>query len=295
MKYGPLLKDYGSYLLVTRRLSRLTAESYGREAACLLSWMEDRGLDPAAAGIEDLEAFMGFRNPPTGEGPLKPQTAARIMSGCRSFFRFLEDEGIRRDNPALKLERPRVRRPLPETFSRAEVEALLSRIETGDPLGLRDRALFELIYSCGLRVSEAAALDLGGLSFGEGLIKVRGKGNKERLIPLGGEAEFWLKRYLDESRPGLKPLPAFRDRIFLNRRGGGLSRKQIWKRFHRYWDWGKVHSLRHSFAGHLLKGGADLRVIQELLGHADISTTQIYTQLERDDLRDSHRKHHPRG
>jgi integrase/recombinase XerD len=180
-----------------------------------------------------------------------------------------------------------------------EVESLLATIDTESATGLRDRALFELIYSCGLRISEAVELSPDSVYLTEGLIRVRGKGNKERLVPMGEEARYWLSRYLSDGRTRLsKPTKPSRS-LFLNNRGDGLSRKGMWKRFRELSERtgieAKVHTLRHSFATHLLEGGADLRAVQELLGHADISTTQIYTHVEKADLKDYHRDHHPRG
>ena len=305
MKFSALHRDYEAYLRITLRLSPQSVATYGREILLLLGWLEMQEADPAEAGTELLNRYLLFREElivsRSGDDGIgaEPQTVARILSSCRSFFRFLVQEGIRQDNPALKLERPRISRKLPDVFSPGEVEAVLAVIPDEEVLGLRDRALFELIYSCGLRISEAASLTLPGLQLKEGLIRVVGKGNKERLIPVGDEGERWLTRYLNESRPALYNSRTPSDHVFLGRRGRGLTRKAIWKRF-REWTsrtevQGKVHTLRHSFATHLLKGGADLRVVQDLLGHADISTTQIYTHLDRDDLRNSHSQYHPRG
>lgn len=305
MRFSHLLKDYEAHLRVTLRLSPQSVETYVREIHLFLSWLDMSGFDPVLAEPEHLNAYILFREDliarrtdrPDSEA--RPQTIARILSSCRSFFRFMVQDGIRADNPAPKLEKPRTGRKLPEVFSGAEVESFLDVIETGNPMGLRDRALFELIYSCGLRISEAAALTLSGVHLKEGIIRVLGKGNKERLVPVGDAGEYWLNRYLEDARPLLCRPGRPAEVLFVSRRGGGLSRKGIWKRFH---EWsalarvgGKVHTLRHTFATHLLKGGADLRVVQDLLGHADISTTQIYTHLERDDLKESHRLHHPRG
>lgn len=314
MIYSHLLKDYEAHLLVTLRLSRQTVETYGREIYLLLSWVEMRGLQPETLDAGELNSYLVFRQElacehsaagkeagaPAGAPAGTPglRTMAKIQSACRSFFRFLVLEGIRPDNPGLMLEKPKVPRPLPDVFSLEEVENLLGVIDTRNPLGLRDRALFELIYSCGLRISEASELRLTALYFDEGLIRVTGKGDKERLVPLGDQGEYWLKNYLRDARPVLSRT-GVSDRVFLGRRGKGLSRKGVWKRFHQWsaaaGQDGKVHTLRHSFATHLLKGGADLRMVQELLGHTDISTTQIYTHLSREDLGQSHRQFHPRG
>ena len=207
--------------------------------------------------------------------------------------------GYRNDDPSRDVERPRIGKHLPEVLEIVEVEKFLDTIDLGTPYGLRDRTLFELIYSCGLRVSEAAELELSQVYLKEGLIRVRGKGDKERLVPLGDEAEKWFRTYLREARPLLLKGPSSNDRVFLNNRGEGLGRKGMWKRFRGIAERaevdGKIHTLRHSFATHLLRGGADLRSVQELLGHADISTTQIYTHLDQDDLARAHKAYHPRG
>ncbi|MEW5813881.1 MAG: tyrosine-type recombinase/integrase, partial [Spirochaetota bacterium] len=208
-------------------------------------------------------------------------------------------EKIREDNPVLRIDMPRLKRKIPAVLSREEVDCFLNVIDTTDMLGLRDRALFELIYSCGLRVSETVELRLGQLYLGERILRVVGKGDRERLVPIGEISIYWLKKYLEEVRPRLRKGVNRIDTVFISSRGTGISRKGIWKRFkeiaRKAGLAGKVHTLRHSFATHLLKGGADLRAVQELLGHADISTTQIYTHLEKEDLKSYHRLYHPRG
>jgi integrase/recombinase XerD len=217
----------------------------------------------------------------------------------RSFFQFLVLEGVRSDNPALSVDMPKTEQRAPGVLTVEEVEALLNHIDVDTPFGLRDRALFELIYSCGLRISEAVELTLERLHLDEGIIRVRGKGDKERFVPVGGEATRWLESYLEHGRPALTRPGRRNTFLFLNHRGDGLSRKGMWKRFHelcrRAGIEAKVHTLRHSYATHLLEGGADLRAVQELLGHSDISTTQIYTHIEKSRLKSYHREYHPRG
>ncbi|MDE0026755.1 MAG: tyrosine-type recombinase/integrase, partial [Spirochaetaceae bacterium] len=190
-------------------------------------------------------------------------------------------------------------RRIPRVLSVAQVERFLAAIDTGTPAGIRDRALFELIYSAGLRVGEVVALDRGRLYLAQACVRVLGKGSRERIVPLGEPAVAWLGRYLTEARPHLLRRGAATDAAFLNQRGGRLSRKGIWKRFQEVCAGAgidaKVHTLRHSFATHLLAGGADLRSVQELLGHADLTTTQIYTHVEREELHAEHRRYHPRG
>ncbi len=196
-------------------------------------------------------------------------------------------ERVRLDNPALTIESPRREKKLPRAFSPEQVERLLSAIPLDTPNGIRDRALFELVYSCGLRVSEAVSLSLPDVRFRERVVFIKGKGNKERIVPFGSEAESRLRAWLEGPRAELSGNSRC-DAVFLNNRGTRLSRKGIWKRFQeieaRAGVTGKIHTFRHSFATHLLSGGADLRSVQELLGHADISTTQIYTHVDDDSL-----------
>lgn len=282
---------YGAWLLAARRRSPLTLDAYLREARLLELWLNTRVTSLEAASTSDLLEYLVNRKISGQYSALKSRTMARILSGLRGLFRFMRQEGLREDDPTEVLESPRQERSLPDVIKAVDVDRMLAAIDVGSPGGLRDRALFELIYSCGLRISEAASLSFGMLFLGEHIIRVTGKRRKERIIPFGEEAARWLATYLAEGRPALERGPR-NDRIFLNRSGRGISRKGIWKRFSELRlisgvD-GKVHTLRHSFATHLLAGGADLRTVQELLGHADISTTQIYTHVDADDLGKAH-------
>jgi integrase/recombinase XerD len=206
-------------------------------------------------------------------------------------------ERLREDNPAALLESPRRSAHLPAVHSREAVDEMLNTVDIGTPNGVRDRALFEFIYSSGLRVSEAVALNLGDIFFSEGIARVLGKGNKERLVVFGAEAESWLKKYVEEARPILAG-PRRSSGLFISRTGKRLSRKGIWKNYAgitaQIGMSSRIHSLRHSFATELLSGGADLRSVQELLGHADLSTTQIYTHVDNSMLKDSHKRYLPK-
>jgi integrase/recombinase XerD len=219
---------------------------------------------------------------------LTGKTLAKDIAALRSFFRYLVLERVRDDNPADLLESPTRGKTIPSVFAPEEVDLFLSSIKTDTPFGVRDRAMFELIYSCGLRVSEAVSLTLADIHFNEQVIIVRGKGRKERMIPFGEAARRCLKTYLSTARGELARGKAVRA-VFLNNRGTGISRRGIWQRFRdieiESGIFGKVHTLRHSFATHLLAGGADLRSVQELLGHADVSTTQIYTHIGDESLK----------
>ncbi len=311
-----LLERFRDYLQVELRLSRQTVETYMREctAAHLDAREQGRTLERLTTG--DLIDFLIRRQ--TSDEPVDQRTIAKGLSALRSFFQFCVLEEVRPDNPAGGIATPRGEHRLPGVLSVEQVNTLLDSIDITTPGvlsveqvntlldsidittpgGLRDRALFEIIYSSGLRISEAVSLDQNHLYLREALVRVYGKGDKERLIPLGEEAVLWLQRYLDEGRPKLARILAERA-VFLNRRGTRLSRKGMWKRFHELTQAvgidAKVHTLRHSFATHLLEGGADLRSVQELLGHADIGTTQIYTHIDTEDLRKYHERFHPRG
>ncbi len=277
-----LYDRYGAYLLSMKRRSPLTLEAYVREAKSLGAWLSERGTDELTAQTRDLLEYLVSRKS-AGTG-LSGKTMARIVSSLHALYKFMKLDGLRSDDPSELLETPKQERTLPEVLPPESVDRFLSSIDVTTPRGLRDRALFELIYSCGLRISEAAALTFDNLFMAERVLKVLGKRRKERIVPFGDEAAFWLLRYVDEARPALCKGNVKTRRVFLNHLGKGITRKGIWKRFSQFRDLagtgGKVHSLRHSFATHLLAGGADLRTVQELLGHSDIATTQIYTHVE---------------
>ena len=288
---------YEVFLRAEQRRADLTVETYTCECARFAAFCEESGTDPATVIGPDIVQYVIDRQI---EG-LDVRTVAKVLSCLSSFFRFLILEGARSDNPVKSIDMPKFGRRLPAVYSIEEIERLLSHIDTSSAFGLRDRALFELIYSCGLRVSEAVTLTTNALHLEESLARVRGKGDKQRVVPLGEVADLWLRRYIAEARPELaKKGRGVEEHLFLNNRGTALSRKCMWKRFRAIAerasvDSSKLHTLRHSFATHLLRGGADLRAVQELLGHADISTTQVYTHLDVDDLKRAHEEFHPRG
>ncbi|OHE76690.1 MAG: recombinase XerD, partial [Treponema sp. RIFOXYC1_FULL_61_9] len=239
------LEIYRSRLIATERKARLTVDTYVREISRFLDWALREGVGLETATPSDLARFLIER----AEGGLDPRSVAKSISALRSFCRHLVEEGIRKDDPATVLERPRAGRRLPAVLSRGKVDELLASVDVSGPLGIRDRALFELVYSAGLRVSEAVGLDLSDVDFAEGLACVRGKGNKERLVPFGDEAASWLRRYLSESRMIL--VRAGRSgALFVNSRGARLSRKGIWKNYSAVaasvGAGTKLHTLRHS-------------------------------------------------
>jgi integrase/recombinase XerD len=297
-----LASRYRAYLIAARKRSPLTAEVYLRESGTLQSFLVARGSSPEAATSAELLCYLVWRqsgardSASTREEALSRKTMARVVSSIHAFYKFMRLEGLRQDDPSELIETPKQERALPSVLAPEEVDRFLASIDPSTPRGLRDRALFELIYSCGLRISEAADLSFDRLYLRERVIRVIGKGRKERLVPFGEEAALWLGRYIEEGRPAL--VKSRSDRVFLNQAGKGISRKGIWKRFDGLRDSSgvkaKVHTFRHSFATHLLAGGADLRTVQELLGHSDISTTQIYTHIDAESLQDYHRDYFPR-
>ena len=290
-----LLARYEDYLRAELRLSPHSIGTYGTECRIFMEWLGGEGINVLGVTSPNVVDYLVARQ----VDGIDQCTVSKILSSLRSFYRYCVLEGLTAANPAETVEMPRVKRKIPKVFTAEEIDTLLASCEADTSSGLRDRALFELMYSCGLRVSEAADMTLDQLYLKEGFLKIIGKGEKERVVPIGEHAVHWIRRYLDEGRPQLMKGKRKNSFVFLNRFGGRLSRKGMWKRFKELAGLagveGKVHTLRHSFATHLLKGGADLRAVQELLGHSDIGTTQIYTHLGKDDLKEYHHKYHPRG
>jgi integrase/recombinase XerD len=294
----PEIDRFCAWLVAVERRCALTMAAYKQELLRFLEFVKGNGLDIKSVNVDQLTAYLGWRK---DFGGLDSRSLAKAISCLRAFFRFTMGEGIRPDNPASLLDSPKRRIKLPETMDRETVERLLGEMDLTKPLGLRDRAIFELIYSSGLRISEAVGLNIRDIDFKESVAVVKGKGNKQRLAVFGGEAAAWLKSYLEESRPALvkvKGAAAGNQALFVARGGKRLSRKGIWKNYSRYATLAgtgtKVHTLRHSFATGLLEGGADLRTVQALLGHSDLGTTQIYTHVDASLLKESHRKYLPK-
>lgn len=285
---------FRAHLLLVRKRSALTAEAYLRELENLERFLSSSGKTPLTATSEDLLAFLVQRH---AKG-LARTTMARLVASVHAVFKFMLLEGMRGDDPSGLIQTPRQERSLPDVLQPEQVDKFLQSIDLSTPNGLRDRALFELIYSCGLRISEAAGLTFDRLYLKERLLRVVGKRKKERIVPFGDEARRWLARYLEEARPHFEK-GRRSELVFLNQEGKGISRKGIWKRFSGIRAVSgveaKVHTFRHSFATHLLAGGADLRTVQELLGHSDISTTQIYTHIDEESLQGYHKEYFSRG
>ncbi len=279
-----------------RGLSENTLAAYRYDLGGLAAWLQSRDRNLTAARREDLLDYLSTR---VVDGA-KPRTTARLLSSMRRYYRHQVREGRLQDDPSARIDTPRIGRPLPDSLSEAEVELLLSAPDVKDVLGLRDRAMLELLYACGLRVTELVTVTTEQVNLVQGVVRLMGKGNKERLVPLGEEAVDWLQRYISECRPELAGQASARQ-LFITRRGSGMTRQAFWHRLRHYAVKSGInkplspHTLRHAFATHLLNNGADLRVVQMLLGHSDLSTTQIYTHVARERLKDLHARHHPRG
>src|SRR5947209_5050693 len=296
-----LTLDFLAYLELERGLSRNTLEAYRSDLQQYGQFLDARALDPLAVTPPDLAAFVTeLATGRDGRAPVAPATLQRKIACLRSFYRHLRREQMLDHDPAVELRAPRSRARLPRVLSRDEVTRLLAQPRGTSPAALRDRALLETMYACGLRASEAIELELSALDLEEGILKARGKGDKERLVPVGGKAIDSLRAYLERGRPrlvGLREEP----RVFVNHRGSGLSRQGLYKIVQRHarsaglGERMSPHTLRHTFATHLLAGGCDLRSLQEMLGHADIATTQIYTHLSSERLRDVYFEDHPRA
>ncbi len=290
-----LLEAYSDYILVDLGRSALTELAYHSELHCFFLYLQELGIDVLECRALDIISYVSSRQE---KAQLETRTLAKIISALRSFFRFAFEEGYIDQNPALIIESPKLSSELPQVLSVEEVDHFFAGIDVSTPQGMRDRALFELIYSCGLRISEALSLELSAMHTTDGFLKVRGKRSKERYVPLGERAQYYLEQYLNESRPKLARDGVECTALFLRARGGlALGRVGAWKRFHEIAQAqgleAKIHTLRHSFATHLLHGGADLRIVGELLGHASIATTQIYTHVAREDLKAAHEVYHP--
>lgn len=286
-----LLDAFGDALWLEDGLARNTLDAYRRDLAQLSVFLRGRGL--AAAREADLFAFLAARRG-------RASSAARLLSTLKRFYRHALRERLVDADPTLRLDAPRRTPRFPKTLSEADVEALLAAPDAHTPRGLRDRAMLEVLYASGLRVSELVALKAFEANLDAGVVRILGKGAKERLVPLGEEAVAWVQRYAREARPALLKKKSS-DALFVTERGGAMTRQAFWHLLARYGRKaipGKAlspHVLRHAFATHLINHGADLRVVQMLLGHADISTTQIYTHVARERLKALHAKHHPRG
>jgi integrase/recombinase XerD len=290
-------KGFKAYLQLERSLSENSVEAYLTDLEKLTAFLELQGLSlsPSQLQLEHLQAFIRW----VAELGMTASSQARIISGLRTFFRYCLLEDISTTDPTTLLEAPRLKRSLPDVLSFNEIEAMLAAIDLSLPEGTRNKAILETLYSCGLRVSELVALRLSQLYLDVGFVRVIGKGNKERLIPIGSSAIKYIQLYRQQVRVHLPIQPGEEDILFLNRRGRRLSRVMIFyiiRDLARKADIKKTispHTFRHSFATHLVEGGADLRAVQEMLGHESITTTEIYTHLDREYLRKTLKQFHP--
>lgn len=297
MSNAGLLDEFCDALWLEDGLARNTLESYRRDLSQFAAWLAQRHqTDLLQAGRPEILDYLTYRF----AQHVKARTSSRSLSSLRRFYRHLLRQGKIGADPTLQVEMPKLPRSLPKSLGEADVESLLNAPDITDRLGLRDRAMLETLYATGLRVSELVALPLQGLNLEVGVVRVMGKGSKERLVPLGEDALDWLKQYLSEARATLLG-GKLSSAVFVTRRGEAMTRQAFWYLIKRYAARAGLtqtlspHTLRHAFATHLLNHGADLRVVQMLLGHTDISTTQIYTHVARERLKRLHATHHPRG
>lgn len=292
-----IIDEFCDALWLEDGLARNTLEAYRRDLSQFATWLEaQHGKKLIEGNVAHIQAYLGhlFRR------KSRATSAARLLSSLKRFYRYCLRQGRIKADPTLRIDSPKLPRGLPKSLTEEDVENLLAAPRPDRTLGLRDKAMLETLYASGLRVSELVALKLGQVSQDMGVVRVVGKGSKERLVPLGEEAIAWIRQYLKEARPELLGGRAAGD-LFVTTRGAAMTRQMFWHLLRRYAAQAGLkksispHTLRHAFATHLLNHGADLRVVQLLLGHSDISTTQIYTHVARERLKQLHAKHHPRG
>ncbi|MCR4297767.1 MAG: site-specific tyrosine recombinase XerD [Gallionella sp.] len=298
MNNAELLDEFCDNLWLEDGLSRNTLDSYRRDLTKFALWLEQqRGASVLQTTHGDIQGYLAHL---FIEQKAKPSSTGRAISSLKRLFRYLLRQGKIATDPTLQIDTPKLPRNLPKSLTEQDVEQLLDAPDTQTPLGMRDRTMFEVLYATGLRVSELVTLRITQVSMDMGVVRVTGKGNKERLVPLGEEALDWLRRYLADGRSVLLG-KQISDTLFVTARGEGMTRQMFWYLIKKHAKHGGLnkslspHTLRHAFATHLLNHGADLRVVQMLLGHADISTTQIYTHVSRERLKQLHKNHHPRG
>lgn len=297
MNWNEALKDYKLYLKIERGLSVNSIESYSRDVSKLILFVEENNIDKKPVNISDeyIQQFI-YEN---SKG-LNPRSQSRLISGIRSFFDYLIFENYRKDNPTSLLETPKIGRKLPDTLSIEEIDRIIAEIDLSTPEGERNRAMLETLYSCGLRVSELITLKISDLFFNEGFIRVIGKGDKQRFVPINEQTQKYINIYINLIRTHLPIKKGFEDTVFLNRNGKQLTRNMVFIVIKNLAEKAGLrknispHTFRHSFATHLLERGADLRSIQQMLGHESITTTEIYMHVDKTFLREVIEKYHPR-
>jgi integrase/recombinase XerD len=290
-----LLKRFCSRLVAIERRAVLTRECYRFEIKRFLDFLEKENILLENVSVKELTSYLKMRK---DTDKIDSRSAAKAISALRSFFRFAMDEKLVKDNPAALIETPMLRKQLPQVMDKKTIEGMLDKITTDNPMNERDKCIYELVYSTGLRISEVSGLNIRDIDLEGGIAKVKGKGGKERIVLFGHQAKISVINYLQEVRPKLTGKVNKSSALFISKNGKRLSRKGIWKN---YAKWAaltgnstRMHNLRHSFATSLLEGGADLRTVQELLGHSDLSTTQIYTHVDIGVLRENHRRFLPK-
>lgn len=292
------LKEYLGYLKLEKNLAENTTASYKNDLSSFLRFLEEYKIDDPSQ-IDSRIIINFFTN--LEKIGLTSSSAARYFSSLKGFLNYLFVNNYLKNNPIEKVSPPKLAKPLPGVLSVDEVDKIISQPDISSTLGVRDKTILEVFYACGLRISELIGLKLSDLFLGEEMIRVLGKGSKERIVPIGSSAINWVQTYLSKSRPLLQKKMKSENYLFLNNRGSKLSRMGVWKIVDRYVKESGIekpvhpHTFRHSFATHLIEGGADLRSVQEMLGHADISTTQIYTHIDREFIKQVHKQFHPRG
>lgn len=297
MKEIQAIKRFKRFLQTEKGLSPNSIYSYTYDLKKFSDFLSRNNKDMLSATNEDVQQFLKFEKTKKHNSS---RTLARSLAAIRQFYNFVADTFGAMENPTSTIITPHIEKTLPDYLTVTEMETFFGSISENEPFELRDKAIFELLYSCGLRISEAVELRLGDVDFDNDFIKVKGKGDKERLVPLGSEAKRLLRKYLKESRPSILGERAS-DYAFISKKGSMLNRKSVWRLLKGYVDKTEIrknitpHTLRHSFATHLIENGADLRSVQELLGHVDISTTQVYTHLARKELQKIHKRFHPKA
>jgi integrase/recombinase XerD len=289
------LDTFIDHLWLEDGLSKNTLESYRLDLTSFALWLTQQSKSLLTAGQADIQQYLAVKFPQS-----KPRSIGRLIASLRRFYRYcLRDNKISQD-PTIQIQSPKLPRSLPKSLNEDEVIGLLNAPKVTEPAGLRDRAMLELLYACGLRVSELVSVKVTEVSLSDGVVRITGKGSKTRLVPMGEEAVDWISRYLSNARPDILQ-KRLCDALFVTNRGDAMTRQAFWYLIKRYALLAGItrhmspHVLRHAFATHLLNHGADLRVVQMLLGHSDISTTQIYTHVARERLKQLHSMHHPRG
>ncbi len=292
-----IIAQYLDACWLEKGLSDNSLDSYRRDLTAFARWLaQQHDLSLLAVTDLHLNQYLSHRF----QQQFSARSTARFLSAVRGFYQYQQRENRLQHDPSARIDLPKLGKPLPKSLSEKDVELLLLAPDLDDPIGLRDKAMLELLYACGLRVSELVSLTTADINLRQGVVRLLGKGSKERLVPMGEEAIHWLIRYMKEARPALLTSPDA-DVLFPSNRGEHMTRQTFWHRIKHHVRVAGIqapvspHTLRHAFATHLLNHGADLRVVQMLLGHSDLSTTQIYTHVARHRLQELHQKHHPRG